>query len=148
MNDSIEIRKAKVGDARKIYLIQRKTKEFITSDGSKYNFFDQDEIEDWIKKRKDYFALVAEINSKVAGFLLARMATRYWCLIEAISVEEKFQKKGIGKKLLEKLYKELEKYDVYTMRAFVRSDMKQPQNFWKKQDFKPRKTFTWFDKRL
>lgn len=146
--EDIKIRKARVGDARGIYLIQRKTKEFITSDGSKYDFFDKDEIEDWIRKRKDYFAFVAESNSKVAGFLFARMATRYWCLIEAISIEEKFQKKGIGKKLLEKLYKELEKYDIYMIQAFVRSDMKQPQIFWKKQGFKPRKTFTWFDKRL
>lgn len=145
--ENIIIRKAKVGDAREIYLIQRKTKEFITSDGSKYDFFDQDEIKDWIRK-KDYIALVAENNSKVAGFLLARMATRYWCLIEAISIEEKFKRRGIGKSLLKELYKELKKYDAYIVQAFVRSDMKQPQNFWKKQGFKPRKTFTWFDKRL
>ncbi|MBU0476792.1 GNAT family N-acetyltransferase [Patescibacteria group bacterium] len=146
--ENIIIRKARVGDARKIYLIQRKTKEFITSDGSKYDFFDQDEIEDWIRKRKDHLAFIAEKNSKIAGFLFARMATQYWCLIEAISIEEKFQKKGIGKKLLEKLYKELKKHDVYIIQAFVRSDMKHPQNFWKKQGFKPRKTFIWFDKRL
>lgn len=145
--ENIIIRKAKVGDAREIHLIQRKTKEFVISDGSKYDFFDQDEIKDWIRK-KDYIALVAENNSKVVGFLLARMATRYWCLIEAISIEEKFKRRGIGKSLLKELYKELKKYDVYIVQAFVRSDMKQPQIFWKKQGFKPRKTFTWFDKRL
>ena len=129
-------------------MIQKKTKEFMTSDGSKYDFFDQDEIEDWARKRKGQIALVAEIDSQVVGFLLARLATRYWCLIEAVSVEDKFRKKGIGKKLLEELYKILKKEDIYIYQAFVRSDMKQPQIFWRKQGFKARKTFTWFDKRL
>jgi len=144
----IKIRKAKLKDTKRIFLIQKKTKEFMTSDGSKYDFFDHDEIEDWIRKRKDQIALVAEIDSQVVGFLLARLVTRYWCLIEAVSVEGKFRKNGIGKKLLEELYKILKKEDIYIYQAFVRSDLKAPQNFWKKQGFKPRKTFTWFDKRL
>ncbi len=143
----MKIKRAKIEDARKIYLIQKRTKEFITSDGSKYDFFDQDEIRGWIME-KNHIALVAEVDSKVIGFLLARMATKYWCLIEEISIEEKFRRKGIGKKLLEELYKILKNRDIYMFQAFVRSDMKQPQIFWKKQGFKPKKKFTWFDKRI
>ncbi len=144
----MKIRKADVKDARKIYLMQKKTKEMITSDASEYDFFTAKEIEDWIRNPKDKFVLVAENDSKISGFLLARMVTRYWCVIEAIVVEKKFRKTGIGTKLLEELYKRLKNYDVQIIQAFVRADIKEPQNFWKDRGFKERKKFIWFDKRL
>lgn len=128
--------------------MQKKTEEIIASaDVSEYDFFNTKEIKDWIRKPKDKFVLVAEENSKIIGFLLARMVTKYWCVIEAIVVEKKFRRTGIGTRLLEELYKRLKKYDVQIIQAFVRADLKEPQNFWRCRGFKARKKFIWFDKR-
>ncbi len=69
-------------------------------------------------------SFVAELNSNIVGFIIARLAYVYIpfteiCLIHGIVVDPEYQRHRIGSKLVNELLSQCQLEDVYTVRSLV-----------------------------
>lgn len=143
MNE-IKIRRARVRDISGIRGLGKTMEEFVCSPSVK--FYSREELKEWIKKPKDNILLVAEINKKIEGFLYAKIMAREWCMIDNIGVKQDWRKKGIGKILLEELFKILKSKKVNFVQLFANLKHKKTINFWKNRKFNEGEKFLWLEK--
>lgn len=95
-------------------------------------------------KSKNALVLIAEINGKVIGSGFCRILknTADWsiydkrAIIRQVFVEEKYRRKGIGGKIIEKLVEWLHKRKIYDIRVMVLSENSNAVNAYLKYGFK------------
>ncbi len=141
----MKIRHAKKGDVNKIYSLGKKIKELKFS---RKNFHEKEEIEEWIKKPKSNILIVAEDNEKFAGFLYAKIVSCDWCMLDNLAVDKQFRGLGIGKLLLERLYKEAKKRKVYFIAGLVNVVNNKGLKYFENNGFKTGEKFIWVEKFL
>jgi ribosomal protein S18 acetylase RimI-like enzyme len=147
--EEIKIRKARLQDVEQIYLLGKQIKELQYSE--KFEFHDKEELNEFVKEKKENILLVAVKREQIVGFLYARVLTRCaggWCMLDNIAVAEEYRSKGIGKSLLNGLYDILKKRSVNYVQVLVDAESNKAREFWKKRGFKEKKNFIWAEKIL
>ena len=146
MERKIKIRRAKEKEAVKICALGRKTKDLAASEKAK--FHRKKDIEEWIKKPKDNIVLVVFDGRKFIGFLLAKIMSSQWSVIDSVVLDQSYRGQGIGTLILDKLFNILEKKRIYYAQAFVGTENIKGRKFWQEQRFKQGKKFIWVEKNL
>lgn len=141
-----KIRKAQKKDIHSIYKLGKRVHELDFS--KKHPFHDTKEINQFISTPKETILLVVEINNEIAGFILAKILSHSWCLLDSLAVEYKYRKHGIGTHLLHALYKELKKRKVHYVQILEEIHHKQTRKFWKEKGFKETKVFVWAERNI
>ncbi|MDP3953216.1 MAG: GNAT family N-acetyltransferase [bacterium] len=104
--NSLRIRDTKLEDIDQIYKMGKGAPEFTVSDSS--SFWEKGDLERWVKDKGEDILLVAELENKIVGFVLAKYhKTTRLRTITNIFVKEAYRGKGIGTKLLEKTKSQL-----------------------------------------
>jgi ribosomal protein S18 acetylase RimI-like enzyme len=142
----MQIRKARLSDARILYKLAGNMEEMIGS--KEISGYTLKEIKSWMKK-KDKMWLVAEIlkgrKKEISGFLLAMFLSDEWCVIDSIGVKKEYRGKGMGKLLFKSLIKICKKKKISYLQTLVDFKNKPAQKFWKNMGFQKGKTFIWLD---
>jgi ribosomal protein S18 acetylase RimI-like enzyme len=141
---TIKIRSARPKDLASIYALGRKTRELDASNDTV--FFDRGEIEGLIKKPKDNIILVILAGKKFIGFLVAKIISCEWCMIDSIAVDPLYRGQGIGNLVLKHLQNILKKRRIRYLQAFVAEEAARSRKFWHQQGFKEGKKFIWIEK--
>jgi ribosomal protein S18 acetylase RimI-like enzyme len=103
----------------------------------------KNELLEWLNDNKVIF-LVEEDK----GFLLAKLNSSEWCMIDALSIAPNFRNQGIATKLLDQLYLILKEKDINYISGLVLENSDLSRTFWKKKDFVEGKNLVWFEKDL
>ena len=101
------------------------------------------ELLEWINDDKTIF--LVEENK---GFLLAKLHSSEWCMIDSLSVDPNFRKQGIATKLLNELDSILKEKKVEYISGLVLENFENSREFWKKKGFIEGKKLIWFEKEL
>lgn len=144
----IKIRKAKIADARAIYLLGERIQELDFS--PEYPFHERNEIKEFISAPKENIMLIAEHDGKTIGFIFAKILARSasgWCMLDNLGIDSKYRHKGLGEKLLNSLYKELKTRKIKYVQI-LESKNKLTRGFWKKEGFRETKEFIWAEKTI
>lgn len=145
----LEIRRAQPKDVNNIFNIGSKLEGSLKASRIQgEHFHEKAEFLEYIKKPKKNILLVAETDNKIVGFVCAEIIDKEWCVLDNIAVDKKYQRRGIGTRLLDELYSILRKKKNYYVQLLAEKRHKQAQKFWKSKGFKEGKTFIWFDKYL
>lgn len=142
----IKVCQARKKEAAKICALGRKIKELSASE--KARFHKEKDIEEWIKKPKDNIILVAFDEKKFIGFLLAKIMSSQWSMIDSLAVDPAYREQGIGSLILNELFNILEKKEVWYVQAFVRTENIKGRKFWQEKKFKEGKKFIWLERNL
>lgn len=142
----MKIRPAKKEDINQIYNLGKNTKELQFS--KKMNFHDKIELQEFIKHPKDNILLISEEDSKLCGFLYAKIVSPTWCILDNLVVAEKCRNQGIGHELLNEFYKMLKKQKISYIQILEDIHQKKTRKFWQANGFKEEKVFVWADKIL
>jgi ribosomal protein S18 acetylase RimI-like enzyme len=135
------VRKANKKDVDFILNLAKKTPELNASKNE--TLLSKNEVLEWIKDNKIIFLI--EENK---GFLLAKINSLEWCMIDALSIDYKFRNQGIANKLLEELYSILKEKKINYISGLVLDSAIDSRNFWKKKGFIEGKKLIWFEKEL
>jgi predicted N-acetyltransferase YhbS len=144
-----KIRKAKLNEAHKIYLLGKKIHELDFS--RKHPFHDFGEIREFISSPHENIMLIAEQEGEIVGFVYAKIlshSTGGWCMLDNLGVEHAHRGQGISNALLHKLYKELRKRKVRYVQILEEIHHKKTRSFWKKQGYKETKNFLWAERTI
>lgn len=94
------IRKMTLRDIDEVYEMGTGIAEFAVSDVS--SFWEKPELESWVREGKDDVLLVAEADSRIAGFILTKFhKPTKSCEFANILVREEYRRRGIGEALME-----------------------------------------------
>ncbi|MFH1751545.1 MAG: GNAT family N-acetyltransferase [archaeon] len=143
--NKVKINKASLKDLSKLLSMTKSFPAFMVSKDK--DFIRRKELSEWIK-RNDCIVLTAKQEKNITGFLLAKLISSDWCLLDSIGVKPEFRGQGIGSKLLEELYLVLKKKDVWYLQCLVKENEKETREFWKKKGFKEGNKFVWIEKHL
>ena len=110
------------------------------------DFYDLEEIEEWVEKQKSNILIVAEENGFVIGFLYAKIVSSQWCMLESLGVDKAYRGKGIGTRLVDHLYGVLKERKIDYVQALVGEEHPISREFWKRKGFKEGKKFIWIEK--
>lgn len=138
------IRKMRPEDVEEIYNMGKDTPEFAVSDSS--SFWERDELESWIKGCVDDVLLVAEIDGKIAGFILTKYhkLTKTGGFIDTL-VKEEYRRRGIGEALVnEAKTKLLDKGATY-LYATIQATNSVSKNLFKSAGFSKGYNMTWME---
>jgi len=133
--NKIKIRKAEKKDLKKIA-------EIFRIEYAKYPYNEKWGMKGALDKIKEYFKncsfFIAEIDSKIVGFIIAN--TYDWYdgirgLISEIVISKEYQRKGIGKKLMNSIEDYFKKKHVKEMLLYAHTNSKSI-NFYKKLNYK------------
>jgi len=112
------------------------------------SFWTEEELRGWIKESNDPM-IMAEVNGKIAGYLLARIHhPTHNAIIENFLVQEEYQSKGIGSQLLNQCLEDLKKQNVVYVYIAVHLEDKELIDFMTRQGFYQGKKFLWLEKLL
>lgn len=134
------IRKATKKDVEGVWNIGNNVSEFKTAENVVI-FWPKETLENCVDK-KDILFYIVEIESKIIGFTIVNLNQSLGkAEIENIYIMKEYRKKGIGKKLLEKILEELKirKYNN------VNSLADEAIEFYKHNGFSKGKNFAWMD---
>ena len=134
------IRKANEKDAEFILGLAKKTPELSVSKTEMWNPTKKEIIE-WIKDEKNIF-LVKENK----GFLLAKLNSSEWCMIDALAIKLEYRSQGIATELLEELYSILKEKNIEYISGLVQESCMNARAFWNKKGYKEGKKLIWFEK--
>src|SRR5580693_5992243 len=104
----VKIRKAKISDARAIYILGKRIHELGFS--SKYPFHELSEIKEFISAPKENIMLIAQHKGENIGFIFAKILAHSaggWCMLDNLGVDFEHRRNGVGEKLLNALYGEI-----------------------------------------
>ncbi|OGY56724.1 MAG: hypothetical protein A2Y84_01370 [Candidatus Colwellbacteria bacterium RBG_13_48_8] len=103
---SLHIRDMELSDVDQVYEMGKETPEFTVSDSP--GFWGKEDLERWVKDKREDVLLVAEVEDKIVGFVLAKYhkATRLGTITN-IFVKGTHRGRGIGGTLLEKTKSQL-----------------------------------------
>ena len=144
----IEIKRAKEEDVKTLLEFSKKLNEFERRFYGNYKSFE--EVKDFVRrffekglKREKSIFLIAKIKGKAIGMAygwevkpLPFFKERRMGYIGEIWVEEKFRRKGVGKKLMEKMLEWFKERGIKWVRADVLSNNKEAIEFYKKLGFR------------
>lgn len=135
------IRKVQEKDIDFIINLAKKSPELNASLNK--TFPSKKELLEWLKDDKVVF--LVEENK---GFLLAKLNSSEWCMIDALSIEHDFRNQGIATKLLNELYSILKERKINYISGLVLENFQNSRDFWKKKGFFEGKKLIWFEKDL
>ena len=136
------VRKAQEKDIDFIMNLSKKTPELNASKSDSW-LPSKTELLYWINDYKTIF--LVEENK---GFLLAKLNSSEWCMIDALSIDPNFRKQGIATKLLNQLDSILKEKKVEYISGLVLENFENSREFWKKKGFIEGKKLIWFEKEL
>ena len=141
----IKIRKLKRSDVNHVYNVSHRIKEFTVSD--RIHFYEKKEMVEWIGKKDSVF-LVAEVEKRIVWFIFCKIISKEWAMLDSLEVDQEFRSQGIGTKLVNALFDELNQKHITFVQAFVGKNYKKSRKFWKECGFIEGKEFIWVDKIL
>lgn len=126
---NITLRKAKLNDLKKCYVLLKGFKELSNPSGEPNHLW-------WLKDliKKQVF-VVAEIDGKIIGLAIGEVATGNLGFLHLICVKKEFQNKGIGNLLYNEREKMLRKKGARAIMAYVSPKNKKALNILKKNKF-------------
>ncbi|KKU22538.1 MAG: BzdT protein [Candidatus Nomurabacteria bacterium GW2011_GWA1_46_11] len=146
------IRAGKSKDFKKLYKLGKVTPELKVSNS--LDFMDPDEFLWAIKNPKGVF-LIAEVNSKIAGFIYAstsdfeRSLSKNWACLVYVVVDKKYRKKGIASKLYKACIKKLKAKGITNIYAWANIESDGAiAKFMKKKRFVKGHKYVWMDKKI
>jgi N-acetylglutamate synthase-like GNAT family acetyltransferase len=149
MKSKIIIRKARKEDIDPVLEIGNNLEDALkASKNKKAHFHEKGEFILFIKNSNENIFLVAEANSRIVGFLYAKILSKDWCMIDNLAIKKEFQKHHIGTSLVNELSKILKKRKITYVQILEEVHHKNTRNFWKGRGFKEEKVFVWADKIL
>jgi len=93
--------------------------------------------------------IIAEVNGKIAGYLLARIHhPTHNAIIENFLVREEYQGKSIGTQILNQCLEDLKKQGVVYVYIAVHLEDKELIDFMSQRGFYQGKKFLWLEKLL
>lgn len=144
---NIKISRAVKKDLNSLYKLGQKIPELKYSKESP--FCEKLELAEWINNHQDNIILTAKLGiDELVGFLIAKILSRNWCMLDNIVVDKKFRGQGIANKLLNQLYNILKKEKINYINVLVGLNYKKTREFWRVKGFKETKKFVWADKEL
>jgi ribosomal protein S18 acetylase RimI-like enzyme len=118
-----------------------------------YRTWDPYEVTDYFSSDPDY-CLVAEVDGKVAGFILANTiikeatAWKRYGYLSWIGVDEAFQRTGLGLRLYRELEERFQKEGVRMIIADTETENEEAIAFFKTIGFSPARRHVWLAKTL
>jgi len=146
MNQRISIRKTRNVDAEEIYKLGKKISELAVSDRMQY--YERDEVENFVKNSKGNIFLVALDNNIIIGSVYAKIISRHWCMCDSIMVHPKYRRKMIGNMLMERLFSILKKKRINYVQGVSNLENKRARKFLKSIGFCEGKKMVWMEKFL
>ena len=146
--ESIKISRAKISDVHQIYLLGKRIRELDFS--AKYPFYQLSELKESVSRSKENCLLTAKSKDTVVGFILAKILSHPaggWCLLDDLGVAPEYRNMGLGKSLLNSLYKEMKARKINYIQI-LESNNRKTRSFWKKMGFRETKTFIWAEKTI
>ncbi len=125
MTKSAIIRKAEKSDFKALYALGEITPEFQVS--ATEDFMSEDEFRTAMKSSKSVF-LLAEINKKIIGFILANAGdiekehTNKWACLVYLTVLKKFRNQGIATQLYEACIKKLKEMGISQLYGWANTE--------------------------
>ncbi len=152
MDTQIQIRRAQITDAEKLYNLGLATPELQVS--ATEVFMDREEFDWSITNDKGVF-LLAEQDDKVAGFIYANsddkekpFKNRYACLVYLVVAPE-YRKQGVAQELFEQCQITLRDMGLTHLYGWANIESDGSiVSFMKKQGFEEGHTYMWMDKKI
>lgn len=142
----LAVRHAAEKDAEKIYRLGMTTRDFAVSRHIK--FYQKDEIAEWIRNKENNILIVAEVNSRIVGFVYCKIMSHHWAMVDNFYVLPKFRKEGVGTSVEEVLLAELRRRNVRYITLLVKPENKIMRRFLRKRGFGEQGQYVWVDKLL
>jgi ribosomal protein S18 acetylase RimI-like enzyme len=146
MQDII-IRGMKISDISKIIQIVKSVEEFRV-DSKVKGFWSKEQLERWIKSKKDSL-IVAEENKKIVGFVMfAHHISTGKVTFENAWIDKKFRGKGLIEKLTKKGIKDLKKKGATYLCGLAKTDNSASIKFLEKNKFMKGFDFSWLHRKI
>lgn len=145
MDFLVKIRPAKKSDISKIHKIGKSTSVFEVS--KELKFFTLNELKEFLM-RKDCIILIAEVQNKTAGFVIAFIMSHYWMYFDSVYVLPEFRHHRIASRLEKELIKIAKKKKIDYISTIVKPSHHVERKFFRKKGYKETSTFLWLGKSI
>jgi len=143
---NLNFRRMKEIDIPEIIALAKTTPSVAVSE--KTRFWTEEELQGWITKSNDPL-IIAETNGEIAGFILARIHhPTHNGIIENLMIKTKYQRKGIGARLLQQCLKQLKVQNVVFVYTLIHLEDINVIEFVRKNGFRQGYKFNWFEREL
>ena len=142
--ENLVIRNATLKDAKTLEKMSRDTTEIAMAEGRTLGL----KYFEFIIGYDEYgMVLIAEIDKKIVGFLLAEVSSlTELSMLTYLIIDPKYRNNKIGTKLIDSYLKELRKRRIKLVSLFAPKSNKKSLNFYEKAGFKKDKEYVLFFK--
>ena len=130
-------------DSENIYKFGEVEKSFRVSEEIK--FYEKEELEEWIRKKKDIL-LIAMEKEEIVGFACCKVMSSHWGVVDNLYVKEEWRKKGVGSLIFNKIIFLLKKKKIKYVNVLVDVMDSKTRGYLEKRGFKSQKEYVWMDK--
>jgi len=134
----------KIKDVKAFYEAFSKIKNFKVN--HRINFYEQKEISEWTKDRRNNLLCVIKNNNKIIGFCFCKIFSYHWAFVDNFYILPEHRRKKMGTILQEFLMNKLKEKSITYVSRIVNVKNLSSQKFLKNKNYKSSGKFIWYDK--
>ena len=139
----VKVRPARPADASAICRLGIADSSFVVSPVIK--FYEQSEVAEWARRRRENLLLVAECDDEIVGFLFCKVMSHHWAMLDNFYVRPSSRTTDSAQKLYQSLVRELANRKLTYLTCLVREDHGALMRLVRLKGFTQRHQYTWLE---